>query len=263
MRPTITNVLFLLMVLFITMGTPVNAQFGSSTDGVLTLSHEIDPFGQSMLNFNALRCMKNNQMFFSYAKRSEIGDIWIDQTPLIPIGLPPMSAGSTKQVRLNLKLTPGTYRFTPVPSLARYGNENSNVDETRYCRSDLDHYSLTQSLVFTVGGQAEAVPGLPVILAGDQYVAMRNRIARFRALLPNATRLTFSQRKADGKIAFFVIEQPATPGDFQEISVDLPGLFDGALPIDISAVDKVNDMGVARQLLEPNPVLVDSTRTNR
>ena len=198
-------------------------------------------------------------MFLTLAKRADDGRVWIDQPGIIPIGLEPLAPGVMVRRGLNLKLSPGTYQLS-VTNLSQYGNANRNVKSTP-CASDLQHYQQVEGLIFTIGNsQAEAPADAPVIMAGDQFVAMKERVVRFGALFPNATRLIFSQEKVDGTVRYFIADEPATT-DFQQVSYRLPDSFDGSLPVDLYAKDKSTDSSVSLQVLDRNPVRANFART--
>lgn len=250
-------IVFLAILLVVTSATGF-AQFGPSNQ-VYVITPEVASDGSVALRTYTTQCTLNYQLFFALSKAANGG--WTDIPGLIPMGLEPMTPGVAIRRSLNLKLEPGTYKLS-VTNLSRYGNVDRNVDEKKYCVSGLRDYAQTDNIVFTVGERADAIADLPVILTGDQYARMKEGVVRFGAMLPSATRLIFSQNEG-GSVRYFTTDMPATPGDFQQISVELPKNFDGNLPVEVNAQDKSTLLSVSLQVLDRNPVRVDSSRSNR
>jgi hypothetical protein len=262
MRPTNRfAVVIFLLVLLCTSTSATFAQFGPSTQ-VYVFTPEVASDGSVALRVFATQCTENYQLFFALSRATNSG--WTDIPGLIPIGLEPLAPGvSVRKNLTNLKLDPGTYKLS-VSNFSRYGNAGRNVDETKYCVSGLRDYAQTENIVFTVGERADVATDAPVILTGDQYARMKEGVVRFGALLPNATRLIFSQRSENGRVRYFTTDAPATPGDFQQLSVELPKNFDGNLPVEVNAQDKSTFLSVSLRVLERNPVVASpDVTTNR
>lgn len=255
MRPTISAIVFFLIMVS-SMVTPAAAQFGQNAQ-VYVFTPDVAPDGQVTLRVFTTQCTQNYQLFFRLLKAE--GQVWVNvpqgnmEQHIVPIGLNPMAPGVEVQKGV-AKLPPGTYRLENT-QYSEYGNRNRNIDESRYCQSGLRDYVLRESITFTVGGQSASTDDTPLVLPGDQYTALKERVVRFGALLPNAARLTFFQRGVDGTVRYFVTDEPATPGDFQRISVGLPKNFSGELPVEVNVVDKTTNVSLGLTVLQPNPVV--------
>lgn len=262
-RIILAFVIFLALVL--SMATPATAQFAPSGQ-VYVISHQIDAYGQSGLTIFATRCTQNYQMFLSLSKRQDIGNGgWVDQAGLIPIGIEPLAPGVTVRRGLNLKLAPGTYKLS-VTNLSRYGNADRNV-KTTPCVSDLQNYAQTEDIIFNIGENQTASDG-PLVISGDKYARLNKKegetaVARFWGLFPSLTRLIVSQEKVDGTVVYSVREHSATPGTFQQISLELPNNFDDSLPVSVYAKDMSTNTSVSLEVLKSNPVVANSAATNR
>lgn len=259
-------IVFLAMLVMMVTPATSYAQFGfNQSEQYYVPMVDSERFGQenpAMLTISvfAPACMENYQTFWSLTKVSAAtgaAEPGPARWEFIPIAfIPQEGAKLVKKGPFNqLGLEPGVY----VMSLrvSDYGNRNKNVDESKFCVSNIKSINHQEKIVFSVDQRLELPENLanqvPLITMADPMAAKQNRL-EFGARLPHASRLVMYQVDANGRVSYSSQDVEATGGEFRRLSFNLPFAFDARLSVTVYVQDKTSFYSTSTKVLTPSPV---------